>query len=132
MRRYGHHKKRDLIRLHIVLESGHRHAMDAERAFHEEATALEKAGCDLLAGITFAKKDRCDPLMVADFLAHTTYMRGESWEPPPPDEDLRYTQEKASLIHLGFDPGGLAEFKASLVDQWNARRAPVSSARLVE
>jgi hypothetical protein len=123
IRRLGHDKRFERTRLNIVMESGNRHAGDAERAFNEEASDLAKSGCDLLAGVTFALKDRCDPLMVADFLAHTTFMRGENGFPPPPlSEVARVKSEKTSLLHLGFDPGGLAEYKSSLVERYEARR----------
>lgn len=124
MRRQSNNKYLDRLRLNVVLESGHKHSGDAARAFHEEMKALQAAGCDLLAGMTLADKDKCDPLMVADFLAHTTYMRGEAaaFPPPPIDGDLLDVRQKGTLMHLGFDPGGLAEYKASLVDRWNARR----------
>ena len=93
IRRLAHSEEKfSRTKLNIVTESGHKHVGDAERVFNEEMTGLENAGCYLLAGITFAPKTKCDPLMVADFLAHTTYMRGE----------------KTSLSRLGFAPAGVA------------------------
>jgi Protein of unknown function (DUF3800) len=125
MRRLAHSKHMDRTRLNVVLESGHKHSGDAIRAFHEEMKGLEGFGCDLLAGgMTLANKDKCDPLMVADFLAHTTYMQGEAAFPPPPiDDDLLHARQKTGLTHLGFDPGGLSEYKASIVERWNAARS---------
>jgi hypothetical protein len=73
IRRLRSHPKSDQSRMRVVLESGHRHAGDAERIFHEKAGALQGLGINLLESITFADKALCAPLMVADFLAHTTY-----------------------------------------------------------
>jgi hypothetical protein len=121
IRRLGHDKRIDRTRLNIVLESGHRHSGDAARVFHEEMKALQTAGCDLLSGMTLADKDKCDPLMVADFLAHTSFMMGEQALIPPPGDEVMAVHEKATLRHLGFDPGGLVEYKASLIQQWEAK-----------
>lgn len=122
MRRLGHDKRFERTRLHVVLESGHKNSGDAARAFHEEMKSLQSFGCDLLAGMTLADKTKCDPLMVSDFLAHTAYMRGEDGFPPLLDEDLRSTRQKTTLTHLGFDPGGVAEYKAAFVKQWESKR----------
>ena len=59
--------------LHIVLESGHSNYGDAERIFFEEKKTLEEMGLDVLRTITKADKDQSGELMMADFVAHTTY-----------------------------------------------------------
>jgi hypothetical protein len=73
IRRLGTHKKFDQTSLHVVVESGHRHAGDAARVFDEERLEFHNLGCDLLKTITFAGKE-CDPLMIANFISHTTHM----------------------------------------------------------
>lgn len=40
---------------------------------------------------------------------------------PPTADEVTAVREKATLMHLGFDPGGLAEYKASLIQQWEAK-----------
>jgi hypothetical protein len=60
--------------LHIVLEAGHRNAGDAERIFVEMKKEFESIGCNILRTLTKATKDDCDPLMMADFIAHYTFM----------------------------------------------------------
>lgn len=65
--RLGTHKRFADTRMHVVVESGHRHAGDAKRIFDETQRELNGLGSRLLATITFAKKSDCDPLMVADF-----------------------------------------------------------------
>jgi len=118
--RLQHHKKFHATRLHVVMESGHKNAGDAARAFREEADDLRELGSDLLAEITFASKKECLPIMVADFLAYTRFIRGER-DFDQLGDDLKSIPEKGSLIHLGFNPGGIAEYKADLINRWNAR-----------
>jgi hypothetical protein len=121
VRRYSSHKKFDMTRLNIVLERGHRHAGDAERVFNEEKKSLQRMGLDLLGSFGLGDKDKCDPLMVADFLAHTTYMWGAG-DPPTDMQSLGDTPEKAGLTHLRINAAGLAEFKAALIQRLEARR----------
>ena len=69
--------------LHFVLESGHKNAGDALRIFNETKAELKAKGCDMFGDLLFADKDESDPLMMADFLAHTTFMMHE--RTPSPD-----------------------------------------------
>jgi hypothetical protein len=75
IRRLSYHKKFDQLMMNVVAESGHPNSGDAERIFHEEMKELQRLGFNALSGITFADKDQCAPLMIADFLAHSTFIR---------------------------------------------------------
>jgi len=117
-------KKLDRTRLNVVLESGHSNAGDAARVFDEEMRDMKDLGWDVLAGITFADKKKCDPLMGADFLAYTRFTRGEDHVPELPEEALARgkRREKSTLMHHDFEPGGVAKYKTWLVDQWRTKR----------
>ncbi len=123
IRRLENHPKFGESRLHVVLESGHRNTGDATRIFQERAGDLRGLGVNLLGSITFAEKDRSDPLMVADFLAHTTFMRDtmERTGRPPPDAPLG-PHDKKGVLHLAFPPGGLAKLKAAQIEQLKIRQ----------
>ena len=121
-RRLSHDKKFEKTRLNIVVESGHSNAGAAITIFNQEKKELKSAG-GLLAGITFAEKSECSPLMIADFLAHTTYMRGDIAYTEPTATQISQFREKAGLTYLKFDPGGLAQLRGSLFKKLEARRA---------
>jgi hypothetical protein len=131
IRRLSHHKKFPETRLNIVMESGHRNAGDAERIFAEEKRGLGSAG-SLLAGITFADKAECDPLMVADFLAHSAFMRGGDPPQQLPQKQIEEMREKTGLTYVFFEPGGLAQTKDAMLkgleakQAWGASRQPSS------
>jgi hypothetical protein len=55
-RRLDHHKKFYETRLHVVMESGHKNAGDAERIFYEVKKEL-KGESNLLSSIKFSAKD---------------------------------------------------------------------------
>ena len=59
--------------LHVVLESGHENYGDAERIFFDEKKKLCEMGFDSLETITKVDKDQSVELMMADFVAHSTY-----------------------------------------------------------
>jgi hypothetical protein len=123
--------------LHFVLESGHKNTGDADRIFNEVKAELESSGCDVLRDLLLADKDKCDPLMMADFLAHTSFMAGQTggrapdhWKMP---QQAKTTQKlprgQTGVTHLRFKPSGLAELKSSLIEQLkmkSARRHPAS------
>jgi len=120
-----------LPKLHFVLESGHKNAGDALRIFNEMKAELESFGCDMLAELVFADKDKCDPLMMADFLAHMAYMMGQSGGRAPdhwrvvPDTTtaLKMRRGESGITHLRFKPGGLTELKGALIERLNAKKA---------
>jgi hypothetical protein len=55
-RRLDHHNKFSETRLHVVMESGHKNAGDAERIFYEVKKEL-KGESNLLSSIKFSAKD---------------------------------------------------------------------------
>ena len=111
--RLGSHKKFDRTKLNVVAECGHRNAGDAVRIFFEEKKSLQKEGIDLLAEVTFSKKDDCHPLMVADFLASSTYMLAGRDPPLVTDPVLKTLPQSTGLTFHGFEPRGLAKYKAA-------------------
>lgn len=58
-------------KLHVVIERGHPSAKNTETIFNEMKQTLKTKGLELLGTWTLASKDEAEPLMVADFLAHT-------------------------------------------------------------
>ncbi len=122
-RRLGHHKKFDQIRLHVVMESGCHNAGDAERIYVETKRKLKLAS-PFLASLTFSAKTDADPLMFADLLAHTAYMRGI--EKPFAAESMPsrgVPREKARIVHYSYDANGIRALKQKLIDDLEARRA---------
>ena len=105
--------------LNIVLESGHPNAGDAVRIFEEMQEDFKKAGHDFLRSITIAEKDSCDPLMLADFVAHSTFILDrksrEFGHPIKPPTKPKATD--AAITQIRFKPGGLANIKNELVSQ---------------
>jgi hypothetical protein len=93
------------------------------------------SGCDMLGDLTFADKDACDPLMMADFLAHVGFMMGSEggqapphWVPPLEVQKLPpLPKGETGVTHIRFKPGGLADAKAYLVEQLIAKRAPAKA-----
>jgi hypothetical protein len=124
MHRLSHLKKFDEVRLNIVAESGHKNAGDAIRIFNDVMAELKRYGSNMLSGITFEDKDSCAPLMVADFLAHSTFMRDDKGLMPPDiSPDFSIVREKTGLTHAAFDADSLALQRALLIKNLEARRA---------
>jgi len=119
------HRKR-YPTLYFVLESGHKNAGDALRIFNETKAELEADGCGMLGDLTFSDKDKCDPLMMADFLAHTAFMRGsvqpaESYGNITKPRPIR--RGETGVTHLEFESGGLTKLKTTLIGQLKAKAA---------
>jgi Protein of unknown function (DUF3800) len=115
-------------RLHFVLESGHPNVNEALHIFKEIKQELTGIGCDMLGEITIADKNESNPLMIADFLAHTTYMMATA----TPNEQRQIfvgqrplvPQEKHSgVTHLRFKPGGLVQLKLDLIDRLTTKNS---------
>lgn len=115
--------------LYIVLESGHPNWSEVRDIFNETKREIrELSGFDILGDINFADKDGRTPLMMADFLAHTTLMATRGALPVAPNE--RPFREPAPPIppgesgvtHLRFGPGGLADLKEALIKKLGAKR----------
>lgn len=123
LRRLGHHNKFRDTRLHVVMESGCHNARDAERIYTEIKKKLKLAS-PLLASLTFASKSDADPLMFADLLAHTAYMKGV--ERPAGAQSVMpkgIAREKARIVHYSYDEIGIQALKQKLIDELEARRA---------
>jgi hypothetical protein len=116
-------------KLNFVLESGHKNSGDALRIFSEMKTELKAKGCDMLNILNFADKDECDPLMMADFLAHVGFTMGGAggrapthWSPGTNAPRPPLGRKESGVTHLRFEPGGLAKLKSSLSQAVGTRR----------
>ena len=109
--------KNKLPSLHIVLEAGHRNFGDAERIFNEVKAELDALGANILRTITKAAKDECDPLMMADFVAHSTYVMERDKRPAPSASKSSFGRqgEGQSISHLRYKLGGLAQLKEEII-----------------
>ncbi len=113
-------------KLNFILESGHRNAQETLDIFNEMKRDLQEQNCDLLGDLTFSDKNSCDPLMMADFLAHWAYMM---WSAPAAQQQSLIREERQyipqekhpGVTHLRFKSGGLAELKATLAERLKAR-----------
>jgi hypothetical protein len=114
-------------RLHVVLERGHRNALNCEKIFHETKLNLRAKGIDLLGTFTPAAKEEAAPLMVADFLAHSYLMLRNSGEPmgapDTKDEAGAPHLRKAALLHLQLEADAIADLKPRLQENRWARQA---------
>jgi hypothetical protein len=122
LRRLGHHKKFAETRLNVVMESGCTNAGDAVRIYEETKRKLGRAS-PLLASLTFAAKTEADPLMFADFLAHTAYMTEEKSPSAVAAAPKTPRREKARIVHFSYDADGIRDLKQALIDELEARRA---------
>jgi len=110
--------------LHVVVESGAANVGAAISIFGEMKRKLESLGCDMFQTITIADKDKCDPLMAADFVAHMRYaveMKGLT-------EELRQRsvpprRGQSAITHLEFKPGGLTNVKNILTERLRKKAA---------
>ena len=120
-------------KLHFILESGHRNWNEVRQIFKEIKVEIQGYGVDLLGEITFADKNACNPLMMADFLAHMAFLMGQKDEAPPDERPFREPgkpqpmpsgeSEEPAITHLRFGPGGLADLKKVLIERLKAKNA---------
>lgn len=122
LRRLGHHKKLLQANLNVIAESGHRHAGDAKRVFDEIKEELEGLGCHTLGSLTFAKKDECDPLMLADYLATGTFRLEVAEQNEPPEQPVTINRKVTGWTQITFDAQGLASLKSCLISGLGARK----------
>ena len=103
--------------LHVVLEAGHRNFGDAERIFLEVKKEFDDLGCNMLRTITKAVKDECDPLMMADFVAHMTFLIQTTalagGRPTPPSQVI--PRGATGITHFESTPEGLANIRADAI-----------------
>ncbi len=128
-RRLGHDKRWESVQLHVVLESGHKNAGDAERIFNEIKKESAKVGNHTLVTLTFAGKEDCAPLMVGDMLSHTVWSmdRVQRAESSLPEKFFGDSQRRRSNItHITFRAGGLVNVRQALIDAAAARHRPVA------
>ena len=109
--------KNKALQLHVVLEGGHKNAGDARRIFDEVRADLNGSELDFLKPITFADKDECDPLMAADFIAHSTYRRDLKTRAGEPVSRHDESARRKRLVTLQYKPGGLSNIKDGLVKE---------------
>jgi len=109
--------------LHIVLEAGHPNAGDAERIFLETKGELERNEFDVLRTFVLAKKDECDPLMAADFLAHSAFLIGTGVKQEPPTQTVhrpRINGKKlVGMTHYDSVSGGLENMREHTIEVVN-------------
>jgi hypothetical protein len=115
-RRLGHHKKFPQTVLHVIAESGHKHAGDAKRVFDEMKRELTGLGNHTLGNLTFSDKDECDPLMLADFLAYGTFQLEKAGKNEPPEQEVRPNRRVTGWTQLTFNADGLAVLKSQLIE----------------
>jgi len=122
-------------KLHVVLESGHPNWSEVRDIFREVKKEIISLGAyDLLGDITFADKDNCDPLMMADFLAHYAWLNATGEIPRPEAAlDRPYLEAnqpgdspESGVTHLRVGPGGLADLKNALIEKLNAKKTTKS------
>jgi hypothetical protein len=101
--------KKRIAPLYIVLEAGHPNVGDAERIFWEMKKEYDDLGVNMLQSVTKADKDSCGQLMMADFIAHTTYMVSTGVAPTP-QSTLGPTPRKGPMTvhHLESTPEAMA------------------------
>jgi hypothetical protein len=109
------------LKIHFVLESGHKNAGDAERVFGELKESYASRSVDILATFSKAKKKECDHLLAADFLAFTMWRSDtESWQGV--SAPSRIGRRRADITQVGFPPGTLAQLRAALLTPGLTRR----------
>jgi hypothetical protein len=119
-------KGRPPPKMNFIVEAGHKNAGDALRIYDEMRRDLERRNCPMFCGIQFSDKHDCNPLMMADFMAHTTWMMMNA--PPGVQAQLFAGQipfepqgRRLDVTHLKFKDGGLAELKTALINRLTTR-----------
>ncbi|WP_158925407.1 hypothetical protein [Acidisphaera sp. S103] len=100
----------------MIAESGHKHAGDTARVFDEMRKELRTLGSHVLGTLTFAGKDECDPLMLADILAHGTFAMEVEGDNGPTEGDSYRRPRRTGWTQLKFTGDGLATLKTKLID----------------
>ena len=117
-------------KLHVVCEAGAANEGDANRIFFDHKAELESRGVHLLRYLTFADKGSTPALMLADFFAHTRWLR-EFKGVPITENDLVPPGSKQTVVTaLNFTPGGLATQKQELIRRFQERAGIKASSGL--
>lgn len=110
--------------LNIVLESGHVNAGGAEQIFTETKKLFSGLGGEMLGTIAFEDKDKSDPLMIADFLAHTSLMINRksraAGAPLPPSQQI--PRGSTGITHLQSTPEALARMREGIEKRFGTPR----------
>lgn len=124
-------KRRDRIPpLHIVLEAGHANCGDAQRIFLDEKSRYERAGLPVLHTLTVADKDDCTQLMMADFAAHTEYIRekrGIDTGLPRNRPTVAVPKGTTGSTHIQFTPEMLRKWRAEIIERAMPKKGPNTS-----
>ncbi len=99
--------------LHVVLERGHKNAMDCERIFNDFKVRFRQQGADLFGSFTLEDKQSCMPLMAADMIAATySIMRArQSIGDNYTDQYVLEQPRKGSLAFIELAPDSLLHIK---------------------
>jgi hypothetical protein len=109
-------------KLYVVLEAGHPNSGDAERIFLETKEEFGKLG--IIQSMTLATKDDCDPLMMADFIAHSTLLlnrRARALNRPTPPSQI-VPKGMLGITHLESTPQGLANLRQMASEKRRSNR----------
>jgi hypothetical protein len=110
--------------LHIVMESGHPNYGDAERIFVEVKNEMSEDGYGFLGTITKAAKDESSGLMIADFVAHSTFlMQSDAIRGVRPLPEPDSATKTRSIMHLNSTPEGLANMRAHVMARLQKEKA---------
>lgn len=117
--------------LNFVCETGAENAGDGKRVFDEIKETLAGSHLDVLGAMSFAPKDSCPGLMMADFVAHSQYAH----ETGSPHRRAIHAERRAILAQshiprqhtfitrLSFKPGGLQRRREDLIAELRARKS---------
>jgi hypothetical protein len=102
--------------LHVVIESGHANWGGAQDIFQEMKRTIAKAHPKVvLATFSLADKDECDPLLIADYVAHVAFLRAVTVHEGKQPEARKSTPGNTQITHLEFPPGGLVELREKVL-----------------
>jgi hypothetical protein len=122
----------DGLTLNVVVESGHKNAGAALVIFNELKREAEGHGAkDLLGVLSFAAKDQCDELMMPDFISHMALQQDRRrhaglWKPPSDARNVEGPESfdgPGDIVHLEFQPDGLADVRSRLDNELQERLA---------
>jgi hypothetical protein len=110
--------------LHIVMESGYPNYGDAERIFVEVKDEMSEDGYGFLGAITKAGKDESSGLMIADFVAHSTFlMQSDAIRGVRPFPEPDSAIKTRGIMHLDSTPEGLANMRAHVMARLQKEKA---------
>ena len=73
---------------------------------------FKNLGNHTLGNLTFADKDECDPLMLADFLAYGTFKLEVAGRDEPPEREVRPSRRVTGWTQITFDADRLTTLKS--------------------